>query len=493
MSENTVQYSKFAVSGALALFSILLLVSIPQQNIHGDEAWLGEQAYFLERDGVCRSELFRGFLGYEERILVAHKLFIFLGAMEIRLFGWRLWSLRLLSLMAGAVLLVAIFRHLRGRNRRDIHWRGALLFLISTPLFFKFVNLYRPEILLATCGFGSYYFLIRFLDRRRTRYLLGSALLAGIAVLVHLNGLIYIAAGVVVLLWCRHRRAVLLFLPVSLVIGAFYFWDVWGNWPLFHLQFMGDPALDAADFRWDAPFWRLLDEHKRLFRKPEIIFTSAISLSSMVYIICTDSSSRRRLVVYTIALIIGLGLLGQAKTTPYAIALFPFFAIIVARATGTWLRQSAHTPRFVSLIALALWVSFLLHGLYANTLCAFTGKQNLAADNLRLGSLLVPGETVLAPMSFVFNEIDHFDIRGLEAVRMSLPKDRRELYAIEDYLTWAATNEVRTIILDEHRLMRMSVADADVGQAFGAYDVVARLTDPDYLVLRRSADNWWTP
>jgi len=210
----------------LAVQLILLVVSLPGQRVHGDEAWLGEQAYFLERDGVCRSELFRGFLGYEQHVLVAHKLFIFLGATEIRLLGWQLWSLRLLSLLAGIVLLITVVRFLRKQNRQDIHWLVALLFLISTPLFFKFVNLYRPEVLLATCGFGSYYFLIRFLDRHRILFLLSSAALAGIAVLVHLNGLIYILAGIVVLLWCRQRRAVFLFLPLSLVIGAFYFWGI---------------------------------------------------------------------------------------------------------------------------------------------------------------------------------------------------------------------------------------------------------------------------
>ena len=478
------------LSGVLIFYALLLAVSIPYQRFHGDEAWLGEQAYFLNQDGVSRSELFHGFLHYEDQVLVAHKLFIALGAGCIGLLGWQLWSLRLLSLIGGGILIWLIFHHLRSDDERSlgIAWRVAVLFLLTTPLFFKFVNLYRPEVSLAACGFASYHLLVLYLDRRRSRYVVGSAILAGIAVLIHLNGLIYIGAGVVILFWSRRRHAAMIFASLALVIALLYFWDVIGHGELYRLQLFGDPALSAEDFRWDTTVWRLINEHKRLFRKPEIIFTSVLFFGALIYYWRNSPPSQRCPAIYALSLVVGLGIVGQAKTTPYAIALLPSFALVVGQATVRWLERPATSPRWVLVVSVVLWGSFALHSLVSNMALATTGKQNIAAANHRVAQSLIPGEAVLAPLDFVFNEIDHFRIRGLETAWLSLPPDRREAHTVYDIITYAESSGISAIILDEEYLDRMGLVDVGVGQVFGKYRVAARFTDIRGLILRMEDD-----
>ncbi|MFH1516933.1 MAG: hypothetical protein ABIH17_03540, partial [Pseudomonadota bacterium] len=132
---------------ALAAWGLLLVISIPCQRPHIDEAWLGEQAYFFAHEGVIRSEMFRGYAHQEEVILITHKLFIVLGGLSVRLFGWGLVQLRLLSLLCGLFVLVLIGQHLR-RGHVDhplLSSRIAPLALLAMPLFFRFTNYFRPE------------------------------------------------------------------------------------------------------------------------------------------------------------------------------------------------------------------------------------------------------------------------------------------------------------------------------------------------------------
>lgn len=471
----------------LAVQLALLIVSIPRQRLHGDEAWLGEQAYFLRHEGVCRSELFRGFAGQEQMVLVTHKLFIVLGATAVAAFGWGVWQLRLLSLAAGAVTLMLLVRHMRTTDKRDNEFGTllAILFLAASPLFFKFINLYRPEVMLAAFGFGSFYCLSRALEDKGRGHLILAAITAGAAVLVHLNGLMFVVAGLAVLLYERRFRSAAGFVFLSLLVSAFYFADVVGHWDLFLHQFASVPSLTPDDFHWDAPFWRLLNEHKRLFRKPEIIFSSALFFGSAGYYWHYAGRRGRAQVFYAIALIVTLGAIGQAKTTPYAIALLPVFAVVVARATAMWWHDRRRYPRAVSILAVSLWSAFIIHGLAADALNATTGKRDVAAESRQMAAYVPPGTAVLAPMDFIFDEIQHFRIRALLAAELTITQDASRRFDMENVTAYADAEHIPTIILDHDNLIRLGLEGQAVGRTFGGYQLVAHIPVPDCMIFKK--------
>jgi hypothetical protein len=49
----------------------------------GDDAWFAEQSYWLQKEGIIRSEFFTGVLGWDKHLLVSHKLFLGIGAVII--------------------------------------------------------------------------------------------------------------------------------------------------------------------------------------------------------------------------------------------------------------------------------------------------------------------------------------------------------------------------------------------------------------------------
>src|SRR5687767_2837078 len=91
---------KVIVSGLLFYSILLTILTYVRRLPHLDDAWLGEQSYWLTKDGVVRSQLFQGLIKYEERILVYHKLFVWLGAVLIKAVGWGLYNIKSISVIA---------------------------------------------------------------------------------------------------------------------------------------------------------------------------------------------------------------------------------------------------------------------------------------------------------------------------------------------------------------------------------------------------------
>jgi len=156
----------------LGLQLALLIISLPGQRIQGDEAVFAEFAYFQAETGHPRSELFRGFLDYDNRILIYHKFFQWMGASVVKLFGFGAWPLRSLSLIAGLILFSLLYRHM---NRDEslggrTGFLAAAAFLVLAPLTFKFFKFYRPEVMLAVMGLGSFMALNCVLRQGRARW-----------------------------------------------------------------------------------------------------------------------------------------------------------------------------------------------------------------------------------------------------------------------------------------------------------------------------------
>lgn len=493
-ADPTLSRVRIVVAILLLIITVLILLSIPHQRIHIDEAWLGEQAYWQATDGIRRSELFRGFLGYEDYMFVAHKGFIWVGSLAVRLAGWHLWALRLVPLLSGAVLLLALWYYHRLRDDEPagsaLPW--ALLFLLSAPLFFRYINLYRPEMPLAAVGFASFLLLARYIERGGASVLAAAGILAGVGVVIHLNGVIYIAAGLLTLAYLKRWRPLLAFGVVAAIVASLYFYDVIGHWDVFWYQFRSDPALDKRDLEWYAPFWRLVNEHKRLFRKPEVIFASTLFFTSLWYYWRSAPRSRRWVAVYAVGAVVGLGAFAQGKTVAYTVLLLPSAAIVIGASTAHWLSHWRQTSRALSRVAVALWMLFLGQAFFDNTRFALTGKRDVAATNRQAAQFIPPGATVLAPLDFVFEEIGNYRIRGDEAaawiMKLSHPDigDIHKSVHAPDFLSFAREQNLDAVILENHLFTRIRMRLPDVGDTLEGFVVAGKVTDPDRTILCRT-------
>ncbi|MCF6342137.1 MAG: hypothetical protein L3J31_04965 [Bacteroidales bacterium] len=131
--------------------------------------------------------------------------------------------MRSFTLLVFLVFLFVVFRSLKSKalEWQQIDSRLVFFFLIVNPLTLLFAFTFRPEILVMSLGFFSFLLLK---GKHTNAQLILSAALAGTALLVHLNGLMFIVAGFALLL------------PIMAFIAASFFTE---------LKKTGRPVLQA--------------------------------------------------------------------------------------------------------------------------------------------------------------------------------------------------------------------------------------------------------
>lgn len=401
------------VGAGLALLVGLALASLYHRSCYIDDAWLGERAFWLAREGVVRSELFRGQLDYGERIFVFHKLFALAGATFVRLFGWSLYVLKSVSLVSFLGFLAVLWGYCRRFESTQVFLLTTLVLLAHGLLGFH-VFVYRPEVMLMALGFGSFFLLRCFLDGPRGgRVALGgSAVLAGLCVLTHLDGLMFIAAGALLLL--VHRRpvpAVAFAVPASL-IGALYFADaaLAGGIPTLWRQLLTDPMLVQRFPDAGSRLGGLLTEHQRYFHSRSEIAFSVLVLVVLAATARVATLRTSPLVPFTIALAGSLAVLAPDKQAYYAIPLFPYLALMVAHGLVKGLPSLDPARR--GIVVTLLWVYAANGAAHFGEIIATRGDT--ATRNRALASHIAPGATVVATLCFVFDEIEDRTVLGLE-------------------------------------------------------------------------------
>ena len=181
--------------------------------------------------------------------------------------------------------------------------------------------------------------------------------------------------------------------------------------------------------------------------------------------------------IYTALLIITLGALAPAKTTPYAILLFPFFAIQIAELGGALIRGELFLPRWLRAAFAVATTVFVLHGVGAAMVNAFTDKQDWVGDNRRVAEAIPPKVKVLAPLDFVFNEVDDFQIAGLRVPHWRLCEWSTIPYTFERLAHYADTTGMDAIILDRDERRWVQSFPTTPGAVTGRYRLVEKFDD----------------
>jgi len=381
-----------------------------------DDAWLGEHAYWLAQKGFVKSELMHGITGQENRHIVHHKFFTIIGALFIKLFGFSSAVLKSISLISLIAFLVVFLRHI-SKNIGILYAHLGFFLVLVNSLVFEFGFMYRPEILVMALGFGSY-LLLNFSMRSTasSKHVLIAGFLAGLAASTHLNGLIYIGAGAGILLWFKSYKRIPGFLLTSILGFSVYFFDFTKefNYNYWLYQINDSPAIyqDTSMPSILHLLKKILDEQMRFFHSPKEVFFSTLILLSII-LNRKEMMKHRILMLYTGLLILGLSILSVNKTSKYLLLYLPFLLLLFIHSfhdifQGLVTINPNKLKRRAIILAIVIYVFSNFYYDFQIAQNKFNPQvyRNLSLKYIKENTLQV---NILAPMTYIFNEIKYFN------------------------------------------------------------------------------------
>lgn len=100
--------------GLIVLIVVYYIYGFVGKYIHMDEAIIGEHAYWFSKLGYVKSQLFVGMgQGWESRQFFYHKLFVWVGATFIKIFGFNILVLRAITLLSFLVFILIFWIYIK--------------------------------------------------------------------------------------------------------------------------------------------------------------------------------------------------------------------------------------------------------------------------------------------------------------------------------------------------------------------------------------------
>lgn len=427
MNLLTITFSRKFLFPALLILSLVFIYGLWERSPDPDDAWIGEYAYWLEEDGYVHSELMRGNTFQEKQLVVGHKLLNLHGALFIRIFGYSLYTLKTVSLLYFLIFIAIFFMY-------TVKWKKlftinqllfAFVLLISFPWIFKYAFVYRPEIMMMTFGFCGYILLEKFLGQsnRNLWLLFFSGIFFGLGAATHLNGLILIVSAFLLIFWNERYSAVILFGIGVLIAFSIYFHDYndTGYFELWRHQFFDSPSLDSLSMgpAWLKPIINLLDEHKRYFHNPMIIVFSVLIISSAIIGYKYLYSNHANITRFALLVAIITGVVAMHKSRQYLLINFPYLVILITLTFSalsenrikSWVIQNEKQKKIIQKSLVGIYSIFILVSGFYNIQLSL--KKFSPVENRIIAEKYTTGNTkhmnIVAPMTFIFNEIKNFN------------------------------------------------------------------------------------
>ena len=462
-----------------------------------DDAWIGEYAYWFAKDGHVHSELMRGINHQEELLVVHHKLFNLNGVLFIKAFGFSLYSLKAVSLFYFVIFLVLFYFYTRKWHKifDKNDFLFALIILFSFPWIFKYSYLYRPEVMMMTLGFAGFILLENYIESEKKTIwkVLLSGMFFGWAMAAHLNGLIITAAGFFLLLWNRKYMAVLAYGVGVLAAFSVYFYDLTDMqaMDLWRDQFFNSPSLDSlnANIEWLKPVVNLLNEHMRYFHNPEIIVFSIFMFSALIIGFRFLYRHHTNLTRFAVLVALITGVLAAHKSRQYLLLNFPYLLILITLTIkGIKEKKIVHFAYgnlvLVRNLIVFLFLLFVTVSSYYNTMLAL--QKFSPEQNRKLAEKYAGGSekemNIIAPMTFIFNEVEYFrQIQG-EICYVELQKNDSTIFG-KGFLEKAYAFDRDLIMVTPYYQQKLGIESYKKGDEFEHYQVVDK--NEEMIVLKR--------
>lgn len=430
------------------LFLLLasLFITFIYRAAYFDEAWFAEESFWLIRDGQVRSELFRGYNGWENGLYVFHKLFIYAGALVMSITGISVASSKLVSIFFG--LLGGYFVWKYGQNRsQEQQWLSIVLYFGCGTLI-RYISVNRPEAMCMTLGFASYLVLDPPGPSSRPKPFI-AGVLAGLAALTHLNGIIYLLAGTGWLYLKTGWRSTSIFAIAGALTLSLYGLDAFldGNLSMLVKQFLHDPATQQS--------LHLSDKLSVMADYHRIFFYGQNEIALTVLAILCGLAFRRSITItqpiflYTVLLIGSFWLLTKSVTDIYFLLFVPWLAILTAHWLKTYLPAQPTWQKNTARILLILY-GLIAAIQFGTVLIENKNALDTEAHNALLANHMPNKNTkVIAPIEFFFGQMDNYKILGL--TYFYLFEREKGVIPLDTFFRQADQAQVEYIISD-HRL-----------------------------------------
>lgn len=419
----------------LILYVIVFIVSTINRYIYIDDAWHAEQAYWFAKCGFNKAPSILDFAGWENRLFVYHKLNIIAGALIIKLFGWSYYYFKIFTFIVYFCFFIVFKNYFKFRNDlySNQHFYTSAILLIISPMFIYLSFTYRPEFLVMFFGFGSFFFIEKALKTENRITVILSGLFTGLAFLSHVNGIIFVVAGFLLLL-INKRFKLLLFYSIGAFVGCMlYTFDLWqgDHFQQFLYQLKTWPYDVRGNYmntQKSSFIFRMLEklstEHQRFFWSEKVSFFSLLFFISLIAYFKRLWHKHRNLLLYLFMLIILLNLLGSHIAERYTIYYSPFMAMIIAFA----LVELYNEKRLVlkSVMILLFVIQIFLSGLFFYKI--ISKRDNYVNQHHELISHIPDtSKRVMVPYEFIFNEIDKINFisnKTLEYYTVNFPTEQ---------------------------------------------------------------------
>jgi len=411
----------FLLTAGIILYIYSLWGRIPDV----DGAWIGENAYWLAKLGYAKSELMRGITSQDTLTIIHHKLFNLLGALLIKLFGFSIYTLKSISLFFYITLIFLSYQYSVKSTSLLSKKEWALFFVLMSyfPWAFKFSFVYRPEIMITTLGFAAYILLEKTINDKDKRFAPAwfAGILIGLAIATHLNGLVFAASGLFLLIWNNQYKKLLPYSVGVLMAFSIYFYDYFqpGYFSFWYYQFFNSPTvMSAHEFPFLLePLINILSEHLRYFHDPEIIVFTIFMLFNLTISFRFLYRKHKILTQFTMLMFVFTAMLTIHDTRKYILMNLPFILLSTVLAMKA-LREGEFSHFYFNVkqktvygISFSLMIIYLAVSLGYNirySVKKFSPNQNREIS-IRYAGTNTKEMNIVAPMAFIFNEIEQYN------------------------------------------------------------------------------------
>jgi hypothetical protein len=434
-----------------SLFSVILIVSFFRHYINGDEGIIAEHSYWFGKEGIVKSKMFEGMgLGWEIRQYHYHKFFVIIGAAVIKLSGISLYAMRTISFTFLITTVYFIYRYIfKNYDESNLNiFLLTFIVLIANYNFTEYGIIFRPETMLTSLGFISFYLLHKGIETSQTKFYIFSAVFAGLSVFTHLNGVSFVFAGFLLLILNKKIKIALLFGFISSIFASFYFFDILSINELkaFWHQFSKDPNLSNQDTDLFNPLTKLINEQQRFFWNANMSIFTVFTIICLIFNFKILRKEQRNLLFYLLFLITGLALFSHGKTLKYGLIYFPYMALII----GYSLFNFRNFKLYQKLVLIILFSVFLTVGGISIFKDIILCPNAVQRNEMKAEYMPRKNINVLAGENLFFNQAEHYTIHIRLAFSLLYEKYIKKTPTEKDFFDFAEKNKNIYIVADKH-------------------------------------------
>ncbi len=442
--------SKKKIKHGLIFSIVLFVISIPLRKLHIDDPWIAEYSYWIAKLGYLRSDLMQGFLNYSEQMFVYHKGHYLFGALVYKIFGFTMYAFKASSLfwMLASFVLVKAYTRLKP----DVFSTQSTVYLVFFMLFinnqfFEYGFALRPEMMMLFFGFSSFLALYKRVNSQSAAAYLTplAGLLAGLGGFTHLTGLVFSFSGFSFLLIKREFKSSFIFGIFCLIGFAPYFYDITSlaDWQGFLYQLKNDPVLATMSGGGFAPLTKLLHEHQRYFVYPWVVSFTLVLFFTLIFDFKKIKSEQKDLLLMTGLSALFLALL-TAKTAKYLIIITPYLTLLIAPSLLK-INNFKGAKKYVLALSLFLFITVN----FGYNLQIISRAEDKPKKNAQIAKLIPHGSYVLSSISFVFNQIDNYNIQAINAHTLWQTRYLKIAPSMDSLLEFATKHQRSYVILDK--------------------------------------------